>query len=126
MENMQYQVTMTLAEVAAGTDQEWYAAFAGAASAELVAAYLTSDTARTASDTNYTTISLKQGSTTYGTLATTTSGTGSLTAGQAVAFSLSSTGTGFAQGGVVEIHKDDSGSGLAFDGSVSMLFRVVR
>lgn len=126
MENMQYQVTLTLAEVAAGTDQEWYAAYGGANSAELVAAYLTSASARTANDTNYTTISIKKGSTTYGSLATTTSGTGSLTAGQAVAFALSSTGTGFSQGGVVEVHKDDSGSGLAFDGSVSLVFQVVR
>jgi len=126
MENQTHQVTLIFPLTAAGTDDEFPATLVVPNNVELETAYLTSGTARTASDTNYTTISIRQGATTYGTLATTTSGTGSLTAGQAVAFSLSSTGTGFAQGGVVEIHKDDSGSGLAFDGSVSMLFRVVR
>jgi len=126
MENMQYQVTLTLEEVAAGSPEEWYAAYSGSNDVQLVSAYLTSATARTANDTNYTTISIKKGLTTYGSLATTTSGTGNLTAGQAVAFSLSSTGTGFSQGEVVEVHKDDSGSGLAFDGSVSLTFQVIR
>lgn len=121
-------LSFDFAEVAAGTDEDYFLAVPMPGTWKLEAAYFASKTARTADDTNYSTLSVENGGTTIASAATTTGGTGDLTAGEVVELSVSGSGTDleFAQGDAVTVGKTDSGTGLALDGAVTLYFSHVR
>lgn len=123
-----HTLTLTFAEVAAGDAQVWYITKAAPGTHKVAAAYFVSDTARTANDTNYTDLSLEIAGTEIASEQTTTGDTGSLVAGTPIALALTGTGKQLelAQGAAITIKKTDAASGLALDGTVSILLTEVR
>lgn len=116
------QVTLPWPSVAAGTDDERGVAIAAPGEWRLVAAYWCPDTAITANATNYTTLTVKQGSTTLATRATDVAG-GSAVKHTAEALTLSGgAALEFGQGDVIQVDKDDSGTGAIVDGAFSFFF----
>jgi hypothetical protein len=127
MENV-IQVGCDLILVAAGTPETLYVPIAAAGTWKMRKAYFTPFTNRTADDTNYTTMTVKKGSTAIATEATTTADTGDLVAGTAIALALTGSGQDleFAQGSSIVVTKTESGTGLALDGSFQFELVQVR
>lgn len=122
-------VDLQFAAIAALTDEIFYWTCPHAGTYRIDKMYFTSMTARTADDTDYTTISVKNEGTEIATEATTTSDLGSLTAGGEVELALTGTGADLevAQGETLAFLKTDTGStGLALDGSFSVSLSKVR
>lgn len=125
--NQNHAIRLPFAAVAAGTGETFYAALP-AGKWKLTKASFTSWTARTANDTNYTTIAVKNGATTLASEATTTGDTGNLTAGGVLDLVITGTGTSleFDGGDVISVTKTDAGSGLALDGEFLLEFEALR
>lgn len=81
--------------------------------------------ALTANDTNYTTLAVAHGATTIASVATTTGDSGDLAAGTSIDVALSNQ-VDLEHGDVITLTKTDSGSGVAFDGELSVLCEETR
>jgi hypothetical protein len=125
--NQEFVLQIPFAVIAAGTDETWYAPVPEG-TWKLESAVFVPWTARTANDTNYTTITVKKGATTLASEATTTGDTGNLVAGTPVTLVITGTGTSleFTPSAPVVLGKADSGSGLALDGTFSLTFSAVQ
>lgn len=113
--------------VGAGTDEALYAAFPHEGTWELVKAYFTPWTNRTANDTNYTTVSVELLGASVASFTTETSGSGgngNLVAGTPVEFSLSNAAE-IGQGDTVAVLKADTASGVALDGCFTFRFERI-
>lgn len=122
-------LTLNFAEIAAGTDEAWYLPIPLDETYRLSAVYFTSMTARTANDTNYTTITVQTGATVIATQTTKiTGGSGDLVAGTAIAIPVTGTGKNleFSLGDSIGILKTDAASGLALDGTFALVLTAIR
>lgn len=113
---------------AAGTDATFYVGVAGAGTWLLEAVYFVPETSITAHDTNFTDISLENGSTEIASERTTTGDTGDITAGTPVSIALTGTGKDleFEQGEAIKVKKTDGGSGAVLHGSFAVLMSKLR
>lgn len=121
-------ISLAFAEIAAGTGEDWYVPIAEPGTWKLEKCYFVPWTNETANDTNYTTLSVLNGSTSLGAEATTTADTGNLTAGTPIEIVLTGTGKDleFSQGGAIHFRKAESGTGLAVDGAFAATLVKVR
>lgn len=118
--SMVRDVVFHFPSVGAGTDEELYIAVNLLSSkARIKKVRLTPYTARTADATNYTTITLKSGANTICSRATDVAG-GNMVAGTAEVLTIDDAYSEVSDGDVLAVHKDDSGTGLAFDGSITV------
>jgi len=121
-------VSITHAQIAAGTSEVWETTIAAPGVWLLEAAYFVPMTAVTASDTDYTDLSMNIGTTEVASEQTTTGDTGSLVAGTALALALTGTGTQLecSQAERISFKKTDAGNGVATDGSFVASFVKIR
>lgn len=117
------------AAIAAGTDADLYLANPHSYPVQVERVYIVANAALTANDTNYTTLTLKNGSTSLITARpTTVAGTG-FTAGEVESQAvLAAAGADLViePGAAIVFEKTDSGSGVAFNGAVVVSCRPVR
>ena len=114
----------------AGTAETVYAMMPVGAFAKyaVVGATFVPDTNRTASDTDYATCAVKVGSQSLGSFTTQTTGSGNLTAGTGLAFTLSNEEAYPHTAGAshINVAVTKSGSGVALTGTVTVLVEAVR
>ena len=114
----------------AGTAETVYAMMPVGAFAKyaVVGATFVPDTNRTASDTDYATCAVKVGSQSLGSFTTQTTGSGNLTAGTGLAFTLSNEEAYPHTAGAshINVAVTKSGSGVALTGTVTVLIEAVR
>lgn len=114
------------ANVAAGTGEDWYWTQPLEGEWLLETAYYVAGTTRATDGTNYTTMALKQSSTTLGSLTNNSTGGAAFTAGTARAFTLTGgTALQFGKGDVLTLNKTDAGTGTAMDGTLSFSLRRI-
>jgi hypothetical protein len=108
------------ANVAAGTGEDWYWTQPLEGEWYLETAYYVPGTTRATDAANYTTMALKQGATTLGSLTNNSTGGAAFTAGTARAFTLSGgNDRQLGKGDVLILNKADTGTGTALDGTLS-------
>jgi len=109
--------------VAAGTDEERYTVVElPSPKARIVAVSLVVDATATAHASNYTDLALQNGATVIASHSTATGGDGTLTAGTAVPLSIVAGTDVVADGDVLSLTKTDSGTGVAAQSTVTVLF----
>lgn len=114
-------LSVSFSGVAAGTDEEKHVAMPLPGEWRVVSTpYIAPDTATAAHAANYSTITVKQGSSTIASWSTQTAAQGALTKGTAAAMVYAETGAGavIGQGDTLEVGKADSGTGAGLDGSI--------
>lgn len=118
------------ATIAAGTGETWDQVVPFTGVWRVTSAYFNTMTARTADDTNYTTISVKVGSTTIASQTTKiTGGSGNLVEGTVLALTITGTAAQCeVTGGSTNVQcvKAESGTGLALDGAFTLGLERVR
>ena len=113
-------VSMEWPSVAAGTAEERFSVVPCPGEWKLDAVYFVPATAVTASDTNYLTISVKQGTTKLVTDRKTDVAGGGFTKGTAVELAIDNAAgksLEFSQGDVIEVDKAETGTGAVLDGA---------
>lgn len=118
--------TIDIASIAAGTGEDRYVLPPGLSGEWYLEAadFLPATTSATHAS-NYTTLALKNGSTTLGSLTTNSSGGAALTAGTASPFTLSGGKSRefTARTDALTVNKTDAASGAILDGSLNLIWR---
>jgi hypothetical protein len=115
------QIAIFMPNVAATNDEErYFPVTLSGSKAKIVKVRLVADETVTAHASNYATLALKKGGTTLASWSTATGGDGTLTEGTDVELTISGTGEDIelSDGDVLEFDKVESGTGVAFQGTL--------